>query len=131
MWSSVFSAYFVCKIALNLMLISDINPKRYNGEDTNKNLTKTTSIRCKVRKMKVVSTISASMYELVWALNWYNFNYPFLDSEFWSLLFEFGRFYFSIRVHCSELNLDSRLASRLWSSHARLSICSHLGYFLN
>ena len=38
---------------------SHINTKRYDGEDTNKNLTKTTSMRRKVGKTKVVSTISA------------------------------------------------------------------------
>ena len=37
----------------------DINPKRYDGGDTNKNETKMTSIRRKVGKTKVVSTISA------------------------------------------------------------------------
>ena len=38
---------------------NNINPKRNDGGDTNKNYTKMTSVRRKVGKTKVVSTISA------------------------------------------------------------------------
>ena len=38
--------------------MSDINSKRNDGGDTNKNYTKMTSMRRKVGKTKVVSTIS-------------------------------------------------------------------------
>ena len=55
-----------------------INPKTYNGGDTNKNQTKTTSMRRKVGKTRDVSTISGSMQHPFVALQCIFVQQPFV-----------------------------------------------------